>query len=312
MEDHVSDLTPDDEALISAARGGLEATPEDRARVKGKLFAQIGIATGIAGSAISTSTAASAGAAAGASAGAAAGAATGAAATTGVLAGVSLTTKLVLAAIVISGAGGAIAIHENAKKTNASTMPSPPAVMMPASPVSTQNVAPTSQPEIAPAVTGPTTTATPAIDQAATPPPAIVNPPVSPAQVATPKSNAVSARDHVASNDSTSTSSPTTTATPQVTAVASGPTTVDAEAAILRNADAALKRGDAQGALALVDQHARQFPNGILAEERDAERVVVLCALGRTDEARAAGAAFLRAHPRSPQTSRIRASCAGN
>ncbi|MGH7329144.1 MAG: hypothetical protein ACREJX_12410, partial [Polyangiaceae bacterium] len=237
-----------------------------------------------------------------AGAGAAAGTAAGAAATTTVSAGASLTAKLVLAAIVIGTAGGAIAIRQNAKKTNAPVAATQAAVSI------------AQPPEGAPAITamptGPvtatvTTTATATVTATAATTAIATTTPTTTA----PRSSSLPARDPTTTSDSLST---TANAAPPVTAVASGPTTVDAEAALLRNADAALKRGDASGALALVDQHAAQFPNGILAEERDAERVVVLCALGRTDEARAAGAAFLRAHPRSPQASRIRESCAGN
>jgi hypothetical protein len=82
------------------------------------------------------------------------------------------------------------------------------------------------------------------------------------------------------------------------------------EADLLRRADRTLKANDPQGALALLDRHAAQFPHGVLVEERDAERVVVLCALARVDDARALAAAFLRDRPRSPLAERVRASCA--
>jgi RNA polymerase sigma-70 factor (ECF subfamily) len=61
----------------------------------------------------------------------------------------------------------------------------------------------------------------------------------------------------------------------------------------------------------LLDKHARSFPNGILAEERAAERVLALCALDRMADARAAASAFLRAHPHSPLAARVKSSCAG-
>lgn len=276
----MSELTPDDEALISAARGGLEATPEDQARVKRKLFAQIGIGAGIAGSAISTSTAASAGAAAGA------------ATTATVVAGTTLTTKLFLAVVLIGTAGGAIAIEHHAT----SPAPAAPTTIASAAPVQNAVPIPPPPPEVAPVIT------------AAIPIPS-ANPSPSPNPIQKPSPTPNPTPNAIATPMAAITETPTP---PQVTAVPTGPTTVDAEAALLRNADAALKSGDAPGALALVDQHAKQFPNGILAEERDAERIVVLCALGRTDEARAAGAAFLRARPRSPLASRVRASCAGN
>jgi RNA polymerase sigma-70 factor (ECF subfamily) len=93
-------------------------------------------------------------------------------------------------------------------------------------------------------------------------------------------------------------------------AASPGPWTLGAEAGLLARADAALKGGDAPRALELLDEYASSFPSGVLVEERDAERVVVLCALGRRDEARTAADAFLRDHPRSPLAARVRGSCA--
>lgn len=85
---------------------------------------------------------------------------------------------------------------------------------------------------------------------------------------------------------------------------------VGAEAQLLRDADAALRANDAPRALALLNQHAASFPNGVLVEERTAERVVVLCALGRTAEARDLASRFLEEHRRSPLAERVRGSCA--
>jgi hypothetical protein len=91
-----------------------------------------------------------------------------------------------------------------------------------------------------------------------------------------------------------------------------GPATVSAEAELLRRADAARKAGDASRALDLLDEHRARFPTGILVQEREAERVVVLCALGRTGDAHVAAAAFLRDWPRSPLAGRVRGSCGGD
>jgi hypothetical protein len=88
-----------------------------------------------------------------------------------------------------------------------------------------------------------------------------------------------------------------------------GPATVDTEAALLREADAALRAGNAGRALAAVNEHAARFPGGVLAEERESERIVVLCALGRTEEARTLAAKFVATRPRSPLLGRVRRSC---
>jgi len=79
--------------------------------------------------------------------------------------------------------------------------------------------------------------------------------------------------------------------------------------ALLRGARAALRGGDARRALALLDEHDSRFAGGALAEECAAERVQVLCALGRVEEARALSSRFVAAHPASPHAAAVRASC---
>jgi hypothetical protein len=85
--------------------------------------------------------------------------------------------------------------------------------------------------------------------------------------------------------------------------------TVAEEARILRLAEDALRSGEASRALGLLDEHARTFPDGILVEERLAERVAALCMLGRVAEAREEGRRFLRAFPGSPLAEGVRTSC---
>ena len=58
-----------------------------------------------------------------------------------------------------------------------------------------------------------------------------------------------------------------------------------AEVTLLSRAETALHSGRPAVALKLLDEHARKFRNGQLAEERVAARVQALCALGRTTEA---------------------------
>jgi len=84
-----------------------------------------------------------------------------------------------------------------------------------------------------------------------------------------------------------------------------------AEAQLLREADRALKAGDAAGCLQLLDEHARQFPRGTLEPEASAERVLALCGAGRTSEATRDARAFLASHEAGPLALRVRASCAG-
>jgi hypothetical protein len=55
-------------------------------------------------------------------------------------------------------------------------------------------------------------------------------------------------------------------------------------------------------ALTVLREHERQFPSGILAEERDVLRVEAERALGRTPQAIAHAKAFCAQYPNSPQT----------
>jgi outer membrane protein assembly factor BamD (BamD/ComL family) len=80
---------------------------------------------------------------------------------------------------------------------------------------------------------------------------------------------------------------------------------LDVELALLQEAQGALRTNDGARALRLLDEHARSFPNGALAEESEAARVFALREVGRTEEARDVAARFLREHPRSPLAPRV-------
>jgi hypothetical protein len=82
------------------------------------------------------------------------------------------------------------------------------------------------------------------------------------------------------------------------------------EARLLREADIALQARDFARATLLLDDHARRFPRGVLGEERDAERVLVLCATGQVGAATALAQRFLQEHAESPLAARVRSSCA--
>lgn len=72
-----------------------------------------------------------------------------------------------------------------------------------------------------------------------------------------------------------------------------------AEVGLLQRAQAAYVSRNFNGALALVAEHGRRFPNGRLAEEREALRVRSLAAAGRRGEARRAATIFAHRFPRS-------------
>jgi hypothetical protein len=299
----MSELGPEDEALLRGARAGLEATPDDQARVKRRLFAQLGIGLATGGSAISTSAGASA------SAGVA----------TTVATGTTLVTKLLITVAVVGLVSGGVLVVKSSRTHSNVVSPSASANAvtspLPQQPTELSALATASAAPIAPLDTSQSSLP-------ATPP--IANAPAhrSSLQPSDPvaASDRATGADHASSIDTTNLAPQTAGVTPSnvgqaavlPTPVAAGPATVDAEAALLRNADAELKADRADHALALLDQHATQFPNGVLTEEREAERVIVLCALGRKQEAQDAAQSFLSAHPHSPEAARIRSSCGGN
>jgi hypothetical protein len=82
------------------------------------------------------------------------------------------------------------------------------------------------------------------------------------------------------------------------------------ETRVLEAAQRELASGRPASALSLLDEHAKRFPAGALGEERTAARVLSLCALGRSEEARRMATAFLEGSPRSPLIPRLRGSCA--
>ncbi|MBN2574040.1 MAG: hypothetical protein JXP73_05690 [Deltaproteobacteria bacterium] len=72
-----------------------------------------------------------------------------------------------------------------------------------------------------------------------------------------------------------------------------------AELSLLQRAQVAYAGRDFSSALALVAAHGRRFPNGRLAEEREALRVRSLAGAGRRDEAGRAAGLFAERFPRS-------------
>ncbi len=84
-----------------------------------------------------------------------------------------------------------------------------------------------------------------------------------------------------------------------------------AELALIQQSNDALDAGRAKEALARVEQHAREFARGSLAEEREALRVVALCGADEPARGGRAQLAFLAAYPRSAYRERVRTACPG-
>ena len=71
------------------------------------------------------------------------------------------------------------------------------------------------------------------------------------------------------------------------------------ELALLQPARSSISQGAYQAALAAIDQHRREFPNGQLSEEREALRVRALWGLGQKQAALSAVKVFRKRYPRS-------------
>lgn len=90
--------------------------------------------------------------------------------------------------------------------------------------------------------------------------------------------------------------------TGRVTAVPDGCT---GEVALLDEADAALRSGNADRALSLTREHAARCPSGAFTQERERIAIEALANLGRFDEMRMRAQAFERNFPASPHVRRI-------
>ena len=86
---------------------------------------------------------------------------------------------------------------------------------------------------------------------------------------------------------------------------AAGGPTLEAELELLRVA----KAGTDIEALAALEAHARRFPTGTLARERDGLRIITLCRVGRDTEAQRHLDHFAAAAPGSMQFPRLRSAC---
>jgi hypothetical protein len=78
------------------------------------------------------------------------------------------------------------------------------------------------------------------------------------------------------------------------------------ELASLEEARAALRSGEPERTLSLLDEHTRKFPRQSLRVEARVLRIEALSASGRTDSARKAGNDFLAKHPNGPYAQRVR------
>jgi hypothetical protein len=103
---------------------------------------------------------------------------------------------------------------------------------------------------------------------------------------------------------------PPTVARPRAIAPAAAPTpavdTLAEETEIVARARAAIASGEWTRAQTLLADHARRFPRGVLAPERDAYTAIARCSSGARGSILAT---FTAAHPGSAYLDRVRAAC---
>ena len=299
----MSDLDEAGRALIALADDAHDPTDMDRARVRAALARRLGAAAGLGLGAVA-GVGATAKAAAGAGTVASAGGATTA------VAGSALAMKLmgIVAITTAVGVGAGIKIGRRSVEPGAAAKISEVHTRRIAAPLPAPAPPPLPAPALAPAREQSTIEAVPP-----------ARPIVQPAPRHEPWRNEASpikAPPHEAPSEAppAATTPPPALETPAATTAASDPCApaqtsqsgVAGEARLVTDGVRARRSGRSACALSLLDAHARVFPDGVLAEERDAERALALAALGRTAEARTAATAFLRKYPASLLGARLR------
>lgn len=99
--------------------------------------------------------------------------------------------------------------------------------------------------------------------------------------------------------------------TPDTTAPGDPPesrSTLAEERRLVAAAWSALEAGNIDDALRLAETHARRFPGGTLAPEREAVQAIGLCRSG-AQRGQVAVVSFLTAHPDSPLARKVQAAC---
>jgi predicted Zn-dependent protease len=79
-----------------------------------------------------------------------------------------------------------------------------------------------------------------------------------------------------------------------------------AESALLTEARAELRRGDASAAQVTLDRLRSQFPKGVLVQERDVLAIEVSIARGNREAAKRMARAFVESYPKSPHSTKLR------
>jgi hypothetical protein len=260
------DLSDEARAFIELARDAHDPGDEDRARVRAVLTSRIGVAAGLG-------VVAGLSAAAQTTATAAAGAGAAAVAPAGAVGASAVALKVIGAAVIVSAAVvGTTAVHRARHAPVARVA------------VAERARAPSPHPKATVVASGA---------------PAAAPEPLAPA------SEPVPSGAGVAPSDARVADPPAAKRPPRAPPIVPAPPAVADEAGLVHAGVVARRSGRPARALELFDLHARTYPQGVLAEERDVERALALDDLGRAAEARAAIDEFLQAHPASPLAARL-------
>lgn len=269
----------DDDDLLRHARSGMTPGDEARRKMRQRLMSSV--------AAVGAASAASTAAASTASTAAAGSVATGTAATaglgSGLGSGLGLGAKLLVVALGLSAMGGIGYV------VGTSGPPSPEAAPSPAT-------APPVRPT--PPASPPTSAASEAVVE--------VSPRVEVTPVVSERPAPSAARSRVRRAEPVLTEPVPTEPVPAARVEGSD---LAEESALIRRARVALQRDEVGRSLRILGDHAARFPNGVLAEERDVQRVRAWCMSGDTARAVQLAARFVRAHPGSMHVDAMRTPC---
>lgn len=133
-----------------------------------------------------------------------------------------------------------------------------------------------------------------------------IAPAVAPAELPSPRSDAPTIEPPIEAMPLESPAK--STARPRAAPTEITASTLAREKALIQQAWETLAKGDPAAALRVVDTHAREFPEGVLAPERRAVAIVARCKRGDAD-AKERAQKFLATDPRSLLSARVRAAC---
>jgi hypothetical protein len=116
--------------------------------------------------------------------------------------------------------------------------------------------------------------------------------------------------DLLPSNDESAAADALAVQQPAARPVAQAPDPLSRELALISQAQRAVRAGQSERALALLQRHAMEFPSGALLQERFATQALAFCALGRVAEGQRAIGELARRSASSPLLGSARRSCA--